>query len=156
MNSAEHRNEGGEAGGVEEGSAGRCGTSGSVGGQQGLAGLLEEDAAAVAPKGEAVQVGRLAKAIERLLQRLAVDSAPVAVTKARAARELEVSVKTIGRMVRDGELSVITIRGRPRIPFSELLRVARVAPPQRSETRIEKFNARAAAEATRAALRRAR
>lgn len=101
-------------------------------------------------------LARLARAIERLEQRLAVDSAPVAVTKARAARELELSTKTIGRMVRDGELQVVMIRGRPRIPFSELLRVAHVAAPQRSETRIEKFNARAVAQAGRAALRTVR
>lgn len=105
---------------------------------------------------DTAQIARLAAALERLLERLAVDSAPVAVTKARAARELEVSTKTIDRMCRSGELKTTLVRGMPRIPFTELLRLTTVPEVKRAETRIEKFNARAEAEAGRALLRRVR
>lgn len=100
-------------------------------------------------------VARLTTALERALERLADNSTPVCVTKARAAVELGVSDKTISRMVRDGELSVVLVRGRPRIPFADLLRVGTPKGVRREPTRIEKFNARAEAERARA-LRRAR
>lgn len=103
-----------------------------------------------------VEVRRQSAAIERLMERLAVDSAPVAVTKARAARELEVSVKTIDRMAREGELRIVLVRGMPRIPFSELLRVAKPKEGKREPTRVEKFNARTEAQEARSALRRLR
>lgn len=154
MNSAERGNEEAERG-VQEGSAGRGGETGSKTGGRGVARVLEEGREA-APGREAAALARLTRAVERLVERLAVDSAPVAVTKARAARELEVSTKTIDRMCRAGELKTTLVRGMMRIPFAEVLRVAHVAPPLRAESRVEKFNARQAAEATRAALRKAR
>jgi hypothetical protein len=101
------------------------------------------------------QISEVRALLEKLLQRLATDSAPVAVTKARAARELEVDPKTIGRMVRDGQLGVVLVRSRPRIPFAELLRVAALPEREKRLTRVEKFNARAEAERARQ-LRRAR
>jgi excisionase family DNA binding protein len=99
---------------------------------------------------------RLVRAVERLDERLAVDSAPVAVTKARAARELEVSTKTIERMVRQGQLSVVVVRGRPRIPFAELLRIAKPPESAPRPTRLMKFDARQEAQTGRQALRRLR
>lgn len=98
-------------------------------------------------------IARHSLLLERLLQRMAVDSAPVVVTKTRAARELELSPRTIHRMVRDGELSVVMVRGRPRIPFSEVLRVGAIGPKKPAPTRVEKFSARQEAQDGRAALR---
>lgn len=101
------------------------------------------------------QIAEVRALLEKVLQRLATDSAPVAVTKTRAARELEVNPRTISRMVRDGQLGCVSIRGRPRIPFSEVLRVAALPEREKRVTRIEKFNARAEAERARL-MRRAR
>lgn len=94
-------------------------------------------------------VERFAKALERALERLENDATPVCVTKARAARELDVSEKTIDRMVRDRELSVVVVRGRPRIPFADLVRVGTPRSTQREATPVTKATARAAAEAVR-------
>ena len=99
------------------------------------------------------KVERLTRALERALERLNAHSTPVAVTKSRAADELDVSVKTIERMCRDGQLKTTLVRGMTRIPFTELMRVAALPVSQRPEMRVEKFNARLEAQAARLARR---
>jgi hypothetical protein len=99
------------------------------------------------------KVQRLTAALERALERLNENAAPVAVSKTRAARELDVSTKTIERMTKTGELRTVTVRGMARIPFAELLRVASSPESKREPTRVEKFNARLEAQSIRAARR---
>jgi len=101
------------------------------------------------------KVQRLTDALERALERLNENAAPVAVSKTRAARELDVSTKTIERMTKSGELKTVTVRGMVRIPFAELLRISSAPESKRAPTRIEKFNARLEAQSIRQ-MRRAR
>ncbi len=50
--------------------------------------------------------------------------APAFLTQAEAARRLGVSVSTLFRMRRDGQLRTVPLRGKPMIPAAEIERLA--------------------------------
>lgn len=60
---------------------------------------------------------------------------PEMVSYERAAQILDVKIPTIRRLVREGELLAVVIRKRPKIPMSEIRRIATPKPAYREERR---------------------
>jgi hypothetical protein len=69
------------------------------------------------------RVERQSKALEALLERLTAATLPLTMSKVRAARELDVSVTTLQRLIRRG---LIKLTPHGKVPASELLRYAAV------------------------------
>jgi hypothetical protein len=79
------------------------------------------------------RIERQSKALESLLERMASATLPLVMSKVRAAKELDMSVTTLGRLIRRGEIK-LTAQGK--VPASELLRYAAV--PGRNAPTIKK------------------
>lgn len=79
------------------------------------------------------RIERQSKALEQLLERMASATLPLTMSKVRAASELDMSVSTLDRLVRRGEIK-LTAHGK--VPASELLRYAAV--PGRNAPVIKK------------------
>lgn len=69
------------------------------------------------------RVERQSKALEALLERLTAATLPLTMSKVRAAKELDVSVTTLDRLIKRGTIK-LTAHGK--VPSSELLRYAAV------------------------------
>lgn len=79
------------------------------------------------------RIDRQSKALEAILERMTAASLPLIMSKTRAARELDVSVTTLDRLVRRG---IIKLTKHGKVPASELLRYAAV--PGRLEPVIKR------------------
>jgi excisionase family DNA binding protein len=77
----------------------------------------------------------LREVLEELRAARKVRALPSLLTPEVTARELSVSVRTVRRMLMDGELLSVTIRGLVRIPVSELERLS--APRTRSARQVK-------------------
>lgn len=81
-------------------------------------------------------VGRIEVRLVALEERLSRESVtPRALTMARAAALLSVSVSTVKRLVKGGELRTVTLGARPMVPMSEVVRLTSVtaAPSSRPQ-----------------------
>lgn len=90
------------------------------------------------------RIERQSKALEALLERMTAATLPLTMSKVRAARELDVSVSTLDRLIRRGHIK-LTAHGK--VPASELLRYAAV--PGRNAPVIKKAKNQTQAAAVR-------
>ena len=96
------------------------------------------------------RLDRIARAQERLVEQLATAALPLTMSKVRAARELDVSVSTLTRLINEG---TIKLTKHKKVPSSELLRYAAVEGRAAAPTKQQKHDARAIAVEGRAWLK---
>lgn len=73
--------------------------------------------------------GKLLELMRQVLREELGAQSPLALKMSEAAKRLAVSEQTVRRMVRRGELLVVTVSNKPRVPASE---VQRLLTPRRS------------------------
>lgn len=95
------------------------------------------------------RLDRLTAVLERLADHLANASLPLTMSKVRAARELDISVTQLTRLIKRGDIRLNRDR---KVPASELLRYAAVEGRGTAVSKAEKYDARATAEDIRARL----
>lgn len=93
---------------------------------------------------------RIARSIEVLTEQISGAALPLAMSKVRAARELDVSVTTLTRLIRRGELR---LNKAGKVPASELLRYAAAEGRAPLVSKQERYDARAVAQSIRENLK---
>jgi hypothetical protein len=89
------------------------------------------------------KLDRLVTVLERLADHLDAATLPLTMSKTRAARELDISVTQLNRLIKRGDIRLNRDR---KVPSSELLRYAAAEGRAPKVSKAERFNARAEAE----------